>query len=354
MSGTTLSLGLILVSFILHCLFLVKFIDFLYRMKMTRRSQSEDNKNTINSGQKEFDNLHDKKTGTPIGGGILIISLAQVLFWLVYVFFGKSYLQTNTSFKLTSELFILFFTFNSFGVLGFVDDVVKIFGKPKKNLLASTFGLSTKQKLSVQIVLSLFIGWMLYTLLGIHILNVPMTGIVLDLGWFYIPFASLVILFFLNAFNFTDGIDGLAGGLLMIYLFAYIFISANHLDIPLSLFIAIWLGGIISFLYFNVYPARIFLGDTGSLSFGATIAVIGLMMGNIAVLFVVGGIFVIEAFSSAIQIFGWRVLKRRILPLAPIHHTFQLKGWSEPKIVMRAWLLAIILAIFGLLMSLAY
>ncbi|MBX4205969.1 phospho-N-acetylmuramoyl-pentapeptide-transferase, partial [Candidatus Microgenomates bacterium] len=171
---------------------------------------------------------------------------------------------------------------------------------------------------------------------------------VLDLGILYIPFAAFVIVFFTNAFNIADGLDGLSSGLLMIYLFAYIIIAANLLDTPIFVFIAIWIGATIAFLYFNVYPARIFLGDAGALSFGATIAVIGLLVGNVTALFVIGGIFVIEVFSSAIQILGWKILKRPIFPLAPIHHTFQAIGWEEPKIVMRAWLAAIMLAIFGL------
>ena len=103
-----------------------------------------------------------------------------------------------------------------------------------------------------------------------------------------------------------------------------------------------------AFLYFNVWPARIWLGDAGALSFGATIAVIGLIIGNVATLFIVGGIFIIEAVSSTIQILGWKFLKRPIFPLAPIHHTFLAIGWEEPKIVARAWLAGIMLAIFGL------
>ena len=111
---------------------------------------------------------------------------------------------------------------------------------------------------------------------------------------------------------------------------------------------ALWLGTIIAFLYFNVWPARVFLGDAGALSFGAMIAVIGLLVGNVVTLFIIGGIFVIEAASSAIQILGWRLLKKPIFPLAPIHHTFLAIGWEEPKIVARAWIAGVILAVFGL------
>ena len=134
----------------------------------------------------------------------------------------------------------------------------------------------------------------------------------------------------------------------MICLIAFGVIAAGSLDTPLSLFISLWLGALIAFLYFNVYPARVFLGDAGALSFGATLAVMGLLTGGIVALLVIGGIFVLEAASSVIQIFGWRVFKRPIFPLAPVHHSFLAIGWEEPKIVMRAWLAGIILAIFGL------
>jgi len=200
----------------------------------------------------------------------------------------------------------------------------------------------------LQFGLASFIGWYLYAGLGIHILHLPFVDEAVNIGAWYIPFAAFVIIFFTNAFNFTDGLDGLASGLLMIYLFAYIILVLTVIDTPLFVFIAFWLGSILSFLYFNIYPARIFLGDAGALSFGAMIAVIGLLLGNVIPLFVIGGIFVIEAASSAIQILGWKILKRRIFPIAPIHHTFLAIGWEESKIVMRAWLAGIILAIFGL------
>jgi phospho-N-acetylmuramoyl-pentapeptide-transferase len=125
-------------------------------------------------------------------------------------------------------------------------------------------------------------------------------------------------------------------------------IATGNLDTPLSLFIGLWVGTLISFLYFNIWPARIWLGDTGALSFGATLAVIGLLTGNLIALIVIGGIFVVEIASSAIQLFGWKFLNRPILPLAPLHNAFLARGWEEPKIVMRAWLFGIMLAIFGL------
>jgi phospho-N-acetylmuramoyl-pentapeptide-transferase len=242
----------------------------------------------------------------------------------------------------------VFFTFISFGLLGLLDDLIKIFGKGRVGRFGVWVGMSRLPKFGLQFALAAFIGWWMYAKMGIQILHLPFMDGVINLGAWYIPFAVSIIIFFTNAFNFTDGLDGLAPGLLVFYLFAYIILVLTSLDTPLFIFIAFWLGSILSFLYFNVYPARLFLGDAGALSFGAMIAVIGLLMGNPVALFIIGGIFVIEAASSAIQILGWKILNRRIFPMAPIHHAFLAMGWEEPKIVMRAWLAGIILAIFGL------
>jgi len=254
----------------------------------------------------------------------------------------------QSAFNLKKELFIIFFTFISFGLLGLSDDLLKIFGKPRKGVLGMWFGLTRLQKFALQWLLAFIVSFLIYKNLGIHILHIPLINRTIDLGFWYLPLAALLIVTFTNAYNITDGLDGLASGLLMIFLIAFGVIAASSLDTPLWLFISLWLGTIIAFLYFNVWPARIFLGDAGALSFGATIAVIGLLTGNIFGLLVIGGIFLIEIASSAIQIFGWKVLKRPIFLLAPIHHSFLAKGWEEPKIVMRAWLAGIILAIFGL------
>ena len=200
----------------------------------------------------------------------------------------------------------------------------------------------------MQCALGTFIGLFIYKFLGIHIINIPLFNIVINLGVWYVPFAAFVIVAFSNAFNITDGLDGLSAGLLVICLLAFEVIAAGNLDTPLSLFMSLLIGGLIAFLYFNVWPARIFLGDAGALSFGAMLGLIGLITGRIIALVIIGGVFVIEVVTSAIQMLGWKYLKRPIFPLAPVHHALLAKGWQEPKIVMRAWILGILLAIFGL------
>jgi len=340
-----LSLGLIIFSFIFTSILVVPFINLLYQLKVVRRK--EGGKKTKHESL--FDKLHDKKAGTPVGGGILLIGVVTGMFLLLMPMISRLGVFISSSFDLKQEIMVLLFTFLSFGAIGLLDDLVKIFGKPKAGgSIGQLFGLTGRQKLILQLVVGGITAYMLYGLLGIQILHIPILDIVLNLGILYIPFAALIIVFFANAFNITDGLDGLSSGLLVIYLFAYISIAVNQLDTPIFIFLSVWVGSIIAFLYFNVPPARIFLGDAGALSFGAMIAVIGLIVGNVATLFVVGGLFVLEAASSLLQLFGWRYLKRPILPLAPFHHTLEALGWEEPKIVMRAWLVGIMLAIFGL------
>lgn len=338
-----LALGLVIFSFLITSVLVVPFINLLYKLKITRRKEAP-KKGKVPL----FDKLHDKKAGTPTGGGILLVSVVLILFATIFPIITKLGVFIHASFDLGNEVFVLFFTFISFGILGFLDDWTKIFGKARAGPMGMWIGMSRTVKFVLQFLLAGVVGYFIYSRLGIGIIHVPVFDIVINLGPWYVPFAAVIIVFFTNAFNFTDGLDGLASGLLVIYLMAFGIIAAANLDTPLTVLIALWVGSLIAFLYFNTWPARVWLGDAGALAFGAMIAVIGLLTGNIAALFIIGGIFVLEAATSAIQILGWRVLKRPVFPIAPIHHTFLAKGWEEPKIVIRAWLAGVMLAIFGL------
>jgi phospho-N-acetylmuramoyl-pentapeptide-transferase len=341
-----LALGLIIFSTLITSVLIVPFIDILYKLHFTRRKEApKHGKIPL------FDKLHDSKAGTPVGGGILIIFLVTVLFMILFPLASYLGVYIRTSFDLRSELLVIFFTFISFGVLGFSDDFLKFFSKPSKGVLGLWFGLRRRQKFILQWILGFTIGFMLYFYLGIHIIHIPLIGGVYDIGYWYIPFSAFMVVSFTNAFNITDGLDGLSTGLLLICLAAFGIIVSSQLDTPLSLFMSLWIGALIAFLYFNIWPARIWLGDTGALAFGATLAVIGLITGSIVALIVMGGIFVIEATTSAIQILSWKYRNKPFFSIAPVHNAFLVKGWEEPKIVMRAWLLGLMLAIFGLWLS---
>ncbi|MFA6270861.1 MAG: hypothetical protein WC657_06680 [Candidatus Paceibacterota bacterium] len=336
-----LYLGLLLFSFLTNSILVIPFINLLYRLKFQRQKQTTldfQNKHTT-----VFDKFHSQKSGTPVGGGLLIIFTVSVLFAFLFPILKFSNIYISSNYKIDNEILIIFFTFISFAVLGLYDDVLKFFNFEKTGF----FGLKMLHKLILQILLALSISVYLYLNLGISFIYIPFVGAV-ALGWFSVPLYTIIIAGFANFFNISDGLDGLSCGLLMIALFAFWFLSNASLDTPISLFLALWLGALIAFLYFNIFPARIWLGDVGSLSFGATFALIAIILGKLVPLIIVGSPFIVEGLSSAIQIISKSYFHKKIFPAAPIHLTLQKNGWEEPKIVFRAWLAGIILAIFGL------
>ncbi len=344
-SSIAILLGLLIFSFIVTSICIVPFINLLYKFRMTRREQKT--KDFQGNPTPIFDKFHSHKAGTPVGGGFLIVLIVSILFAILFPL-GKYFgIFVTHVYPVMEEVNIIFFTFLSFALLGLYDDIMKFFGFQRNGF----FGLRMRHKFLIQWILAIIIALLLYQNLGIDIFYIPFIG-VLHLGIFYIPLAAFIIVSFTNAVNITDGLDGLASGLLMICLFAFWMLSASILDTPLSFFIAIWIGSLIAFLYFNVYPARIWLGDVGSLAFGATLAVIGLLLGKIMALVIIGGIFIAEIFSSFAQIVYKKLRKKKLFPVAPFHLWLQYKGWEEPKIVMRAWLAGIMLALFGFWLAL--
>ena len=277
-----LALGLIIFSFLITSILVIPFIDFLYRLHFIRKKEAP-KRGKIPL----FDKLHDQKAGTPVGGGILLIIVISFLFLILFPFISRMGVFIQCAYELKMELIIIFFTFLSFGLLGLSDDLLKIFGKPSKGIFGMWFGLRRRQKFILEWILALIIGFLIYRGLGVSLVHLPMINKTLNLGIGYIPFSAFIIVMFSNAFNITDGLDGLATGLLVICLISFAVIVAGNLDTPLSIFITIWLGALIAFLYFNVWPARIFLGDAGALSFGATLSVISLITGIIVALMVI-------------------------------------------------------------------
>lgn len=336
-----LSLGLLIFSFMITSLLVIPFINLLYKIKLQRLEEKPQSQKAANESL--FYKMHLNKVGTPVGGGLLIVVVVCVLYALLFPLMSFLGVYISSVHPIRDEINIIFFTFISFGLLGLYDDIMKSFGLAKKGV----FGLRMRHKFIIQCILGLIISFMLYFNLNMDFVYVPFLGII-PLGPFFVPFAAFVIIAFANSFNFTDGLDGLAGGLLLIYLFAFWFLSQAILDTVLSIFLPLWIGALMAFLYFNVYPARIWMGDVGALAFGATLAVVGLLIGKIMAVVVIGGVFVLEGASSLIQIVSKKYFGRKVFPIAPFHLTLQAIGWEEPKIVMRAWLAGLMLAIFGL------
>ncbi|MFH0763770.1 MAG: phospho-N-acetylmuramoyl-pentapeptide-transferase [Candidatus Omnitrophota bacterium] len=289
--------------------------------------------------------LHKHKQGTPTMGGVLII-LAIALSTLLWADIGNQYILLT----LASFLWL--------GLVGFTDDYIKIV--KKRNL-----GLTAKMKLASQAGLGIFIALYIMFLTPIPTaLSVPfIKHFALNFGAFYILFVILVITSASNAVNLTDGLDGLAIGCTIIAAITYSILSytagnfkmSNYLNIfylpgsgELSVFCASMVGAGLGFLWFNSYPANIFMGDTGSLALGGAIGVVAVFIKKELLLFIVGGIFVIEALSVVMQVIWFKAAKKRLFLMAPIHHHFQLLGWAESKITIRFWIIAIVLALLSL------
>lgn len=344
-----LYLGVLIFSFLATAVLIVPFIDFLYHNKFTRK---EERKKVIKMATPELAIIrakHDLKAGTPTGLGVLLVMVIAALFLIIFpvLFLPKTGAGLLSGFPVWWELAVIFVTFVGFGLLGLYDDIMKVMGFAKTGF----FGLRRLHKFAIQIALAFVSAGILYWGLKIDFIYLPLFGI-WHLGIGYLFLAAFLIVTFANAFDITSGLDGMGEGLLMICLLAFWVISATQLDQVLSLFIAIWVGSLLAGIYFTIYPARAFLGNASGMAFGATLAIVGLLSGKFLPLLVVGGVFLLDGGSSLLQILSKNIFKRRIFPIAPFHHFLEVLGWEEPKIVARAWLTGLVLAIFGVWLAL--
>lgn len=275
---------------------------------------------------------HLKKAGIPTMGGIIIlISLALTM--LIFVPYN-------------SLAFICLVITLGYGLIGFIDDFIIVVKK-------RSLGLTARQKLLGQIILGMLLS--LYIWFNPSIdrnIMIPFTELSLDLGYLYIPFVILVMIGTSNAVNLTDGLDGLAGGTVAISLLAYIFIALSLKNSSLAFFCAALFGACLGFLWFNCHPAQVFMGDTGSLALGGALASVAVLTGTEILLFIIGGVFVMETLSVIIQVTSFKLTGKRVFRMSPIHHHFELLGWKETKVVARFYLLAILLAFLGLILFL--
>jgi len=279
---------------------------------------------------------HLVKMGTPTMGGVMVIlpvALVTVLLNAVSLI-GMKILGFSVLVPLTAMV--------GFGTLGAIDDWEGIRGKRRGE------GMRIRTKFIAQIVLAVGIAVVLKYLLKVPEMYLPGVNFELKLGWVYVPIAAFVIVAMSNAVNFTDGLDGLAGLISATIFAAYGGIALIQGQTFLARFCFTMVGALFGFLWFNVHPAQLIMGDTGALSLGATIAVIALMTGQWAILPVIAIIPVSEALSDVIQIFYFRLTHgRRFFKMAPIHLHFELLGWSETQIVQRFWLIGLLAAMLG-------
>ena len=290
---------------------------------------------------------HLVKAGTPtMGGAMIIVAVAlSTLLW------------SDLSVR---QVWLVLFVALGFGAIGWIDDYRKV-------VLANSVGLTARQKLAWQ---ALVAGVVVVTLFATATEAVELELVVpffkdaaISLGWTFVPLGFLVIVGASNAVNLTDGLDGLAimpsvmvaAGLGLIAYLAGNAVFSTYLLIPnvagsgeLTIFCAALVGAGLGFLWFNTYPAQVFMGDVGALSIGASLGAVAIMVRQELVLFIMGGVFVMEAVSVILQVASFRMTGRRIFRMAPIHHHFELKGWPEPRIIVRFWIITVILVLVGL------
>ena len=269
---------------------------------------------------------HQKKSGTPTMGGIIFI-LASIIA-LSFRFNKSGY-----------DILVALYSLIAFGAIGFMDDYLKI--KQRKNE-----GLKASQKMILLIVIATLFAYYASTRVGTQIL-VPFISHTVNLGIMYIPFIIIYYAATTNAVNLTDGLDGLASSitLLVMTFFALVSFAMGNYDI--AIFCGIVAGALLGFLRYNTYPARVFMGDTGSLALGGAVATVALILKLELFVAIVGGIYVLEALSVILQVASFKLFKRRIFKMSPIHHHFELSGWHEAKIVAIFSIITVILCLIA-------
>ncbi len=288
---------------------------------------------------------HFTKAGTPTMGGVLILTIV-VLTTIAWADLSNIY------------VWLVLAVLAGFGLIGFIDDYLKVVRKKSE-------GLRGKYKFTLQIAIATLVAIALYYLPAYStVLSVPFfKDFNPDLGWLYIPFVIFIIVGTSNAVNLTDGLDGLAIGPVIVVTLVYTIITyvaghakiANYLLIPfingsgeLAILCGAVFGAGLGFLWFNTYPASVFMGDVGSLPLGALLGTVAVIAKHELLLMIVGGIFVVETVSVIFQVASFRLHGKRVFLMAPLHHHYELKGWQEPKIIVRFWIIAIMLGLLAL------
>lgn len=276
--------------------------------------------------RKEGPQSHLKKAGTPTMGGIIFILSTAIVMLIM-------------RFKPSDEAMIALYAFIAFGIIGFLDDILKIIKKDNE-------GLKSWQKMALLLIFSGAIAWYGYTYLGTTII-IPFVNKEVPLGLLYIPFVIFYYVGTTNAVNLTDGLDGLAATVTVLVLTFFGVVGFIMKQESIAVFSLALAGGLLGFLRYNAYPARIFMGDTGSLALGGAVATIALVLELPLILCIVGGIYVIETISVILQVGSYKLRGRRLFKMAPIHHHFEQEGWRETKIVTVFAVITVLLCFIG-------
>jgi phospho-N-acetylmuramoyl-pentapeptide-transferase len=311
-NAVLLTLG---VAFVLSLIMGPLFIPILRRMKFGQQIRTDGPQG------------HLKKQGTPTMGGVIIL-MALALATLRFA-------DKNT------DLFILLFASLGYGLVGFLDDYIKVIFK-------RSLGLTAKQKLLGQLLISAIVCFLLVQEGHSTELLIPYFNIHFETGWLYFPIMAILMLGASNAVNFTDGLDGLLAGTSAIAFGALTVIAMNHTEPEAAIFSAAMVGAVLGFLVFNAHPAKVFMGDTGSLGIGGGLVAVAILTKTELLLAIIGGVFLVEILSVVIQVVSFKTRGKRVFKMSPIHHHFELVGWSEWRVVITFWATGLVLAALGL------
>jgi phospho-N-acetylmuramoyl-pentapeptide-transferase len=314
------------------------FSKFLYKNKLGKQIRND-------GTTPLFSEMHKHKAGTPTMGGILVWATLVILIFVFWFFDHILHIAFFGDFDFYSrkETLLPLGALVGASVVGLIDDWMDIHQKGPKGR-----GFRFRFKLILYSIVAAIGSWWFYFKLGFNFIHVPFAGNI-HLGWVFIPFFIAVVIATSFSVNQTDGLDGLAGGSLMIAFFAFgliAFLQGKH---DLATFIGVICGALLAFLWFNVFPARFIMGDTGSMGLGVLLAVVAFLTNSVLILPIVGFVFLLEAVSTIVQLFSKRFLKKKVFLSAPLHHHFEAMGWPEAKITMRFWIIAAVTSIIGVI-----
>lgn len=321
----------------------------LYKYKIGIKIKSTD----VNGEKLNFvSKLHAGKSGTPTMGGVIIWLSIVILVYsshFIFPFFAKLFnidFIARLDFLSRKEVWLPLFALISAGILGLFDDVMSVrgWGKNKGG------GMRFAMRFGWLIVIASAGGWWFFYKLGWDMVHIPAIGD-FAIGFWYIPLFVFVILFAAVSSNETDGLDGLNGGILFMAFLSFAVIAFVQNKVNLASFCAAASGATLAFLWFNIYPARFFMGDTGAVSLGTTLGVVAMLTNSAVALFVIVFIYVLESGSVTIQLLSKKFFHRKVFLAAPLHHHFEAKGWPETKVTMRAWIFTMLTALIGVVIA---
>lgn len=318
-------------AFVLSMMLTPVYTYFAYRYKFWKRQRT-----TSTTGEKleVFTKLHAAKFQRSIPTMAGLIGLTAI----VIVTMMGNFERSQTYLPLAALI--------GGGIVGLIDDIINIRGKQ-----LGVAGLRASIKFSLIVALGLALGWYFWAKLGYDTLTVPFLGDI-AIGWMIVPLFAFAVVATGNAVNISDGLDGLAGGLLVVSFMTFGVIALLQGNVGIAGFCFTVVGALLSYLWFNIYPARFFMGDVGSFAYGVALGVVAMLTNTILLLPIIGILFVIEAGSSLLQITSKRMFHRKVFISAPIHHHLEASGWPETKVTMRFWVIAAVAGFLGILLAL--